>query len=258
MLRLGAWGSGSGLGARVGVRGWVAPRCSTLRAEIPDAYPPQVRSYPPTPGASTCWARRTRACPPPWCARAHTVSPSSARARRAISPYISLYLPYISLYLPRVLARGALQHASCTSARRTLTLTKTLSLILTITLSLTLARRASTSPWRAALSCTTGCASAPSTREGWVGRSAGRAGCKQRGQRPASGDSGWFASHKEHAAERKSCVRESTTHLPVGVRWANFTPRAREATSAVPLSAGRPRPADHVRRGGLRLRVQRR
>ena len=163
MLRPRAWGSGSGLGLRVRVRGWVAPRCSTPRAEIPDNHPPQVRSYPPTPGASTCWARRTRACRPPWCARARTASPSSARARRA---------------------------PTCTRARRTLTLTKPLPLPLTITLSLTLTRRASTSPWRAASSCTTGCASAPSSREGWVATAAGRAGCKQRGQRPACGDSG--------------------------------------------------------------------
>ena len=106
----------SGLGLRVRVRGWVAPRCSTPRAEIPDNHPPQVRSYPPTPGASTCWARRTRACRPPWCARARTASPSSARARRAISPCISLYPPYISPISPS--SARARRAPTCTRARR--------------------------------------------------------------------------------------------------------------------------------------------
>ena len=82
-----ARGSGFGLGLGVGLHPAAAPRVlrsqtSTqprcLATRCVATHPPQARSYPPTPGASTCWARRTRAC-------------------RPISPHISLYLPYISL-----------------------------------------------------------------------------------------------------------------------------------------------------------------
>jgi hypothetical protein len=48
-------------------------------------------------------------------------------------------------------------------------------------------------PWPEASSCTTGCASALSTRRGWVGTSAGRGDCKQRRQRPACGDAEIYA-----------------------------------------------------------------
>ena len=50
------------------------------------------------------------------------------------------------------------------------------------------ARRASMWPWREASSCTTGCASAPSTRRGWAGTSEGSGDSKQRRQRPDCGD----------------------------------------------------------------------
>lgn len=49
-----------------------------------------------------------------------------------------------------------------------------------------------------------------------MGTSVGRAGCKQRGQRPACGDRGWFVSREEHAPEKKTGVLSKCCCVRVG------------------------------------------